>query len=183
MRVSSLVSLALLSVVASVASCGSGSDDSNSPCVLAGGACVALVPGSCPNGEIGDPSVFACTSGLGVECCMPRGGAIDMAAPTDGGVSGDLPGNACIGGGGQCVALTPTACQNGHIGDSSQFSCGDVLGVACCLPGTNACLRAGGACVAVVPNACAGGQIGDASAFSCGDVIGVQCCLPATLGM
>jgi len=42
---------------------------------------------------------------------------------------------SCTDGGGTCVALTPTACASGHLGDAAKYSCGGGLGVACCLPG------------------------------------------------
>src|SRR5262245_18619437 len=52
--------------------------------------------------------------------------------------------NECVGQGGQCVGLSPTACPNGHVGDSHLFSCGSAIGVECCLPG--ACMAVAAAC-------------------------------------
>lgn len=40
-------------------------------CVAAGGSCVALYPGSCANGTVGNANQFSCGGGLGVECCLP----------------------------------------------------------------------------------------------------------------
>ena len=38
-------------------------------CETAGGTCVALSPGTCPNGTTGG---YSCGSGLGVTCCVPQ---------------------------------------------------------------------------------------------------------------
>ncbi|MFT3697933.1 MAG: hypothetical protein QM831_32635 [Kofleriaceae bacterium] len=43
-------------------------------------------------------------------------------------------GAACGSVGGTCTALVPDACENGSIGDATQYSCGGGLGVECCLP-------------------------------------------------
>ncbi len=40
----------------------------------------------------------------------------------------------CASAGGQCVAITPTACATGTFGDATKYSCGGGLGVGCCLP-------------------------------------------------
>ena len=42
------------------------------PCEAAGGACVALYPGNCADGTIGDATEYSCGGGLGVMCCLPR---------------------------------------------------------------------------------------------------------------
>jgi hypothetical protein len=41
-------------------------------CTNAGGSCVALSPGSCASGQVGDASQYSCGGGLGVECCLPN---------------------------------------------------------------------------------------------------------------
>lgn len=40
-------------------------------CEKAGGACVALYPGSCDEGTILNANKYSCGGGLGVECCKP----------------------------------------------------------------------------------------------------------------
>lgn len=40
----------------------------------------------------------------------------------------------CASAGGQCVAITPSACAAGNFGDATKYSCGGGLGVGCCLP-------------------------------------------------
>jgi hypothetical protein len=47
---------------------GTCQDPKANPCVQAGGSCVALYPGTCPNGVTGG---YSCGGGLGVTCCMP----------------------------------------------------------------------------------------------------------------
>ena len=42
--------------------------------------------------------------------------------------------NACEAAGGECVGLAPDTCDNGIVGDATEFSCGDAIGVQCCLP-------------------------------------------------
>jgi hypothetical protein len=58
------------------------------PCMAAGGACVALAPGSCADGHVGDANQYSCGGGLGVECCLP-GPSDECSADTD--CSGFLP--------------------------------------------------------------------------------------------
>ena len=43
-------------------------------------------------------------------------------------------GATCESVSGNCVPLVPDACENGSIGDATQYSCGGGLGVECCLP-------------------------------------------------
>ncbi len=85
-------------------------------CEAAGGSCVALYPGSCADGVVGDANTYSCGGGLGVECCLPK------------------TTNPCEAAGGSCVALYPGSCPNGQIGDANTYSCGGGLGVECCLP-------------------------------------------------
>jgi hypothetical protein len=40
-------------------------------CTTAGGQCVAVSPGSCASGNIGDANKYSCGGGLGVMCCLP----------------------------------------------------------------------------------------------------------------
>ncbi len=93
-----------------------------------------------------------------------------------------LADTACVTAGGTCVAVTPGACATNHWGDPA--SCGEGIGVGCCLPAeppppppSNACSAAGGTCVGISPGACASNHWGDPA--TCGDGIGVGCCLPA----
>jgi hypothetical protein len=141
--------------------CGTQQND----CESAGGSCVALYPGSCKNGTVGDANTYSCGGQLGVECCLPN-------EPTQ---------NACESAGGTCVPLVPDACANGTVGDANTYSCGGGLGVECCLPPQptqNACEAAGGSCVALSPGSCPNGTVGDANTYSCGGGLGVECCLP-----
>ena len=41
-------------------------------CEESGGQCVALVPGACEDGMVGDADTFPCGGGLGVMCCLPK---------------------------------------------------------------------------------------------------------------
>jgi hypothetical protein len=47
--------------------------DAGTTCAEMGGACVPVVPGSCPSGRFGDPA--SCGGGVGVTCCLPAEGA------------------------------------------------------------------------------------------------------------
>ena len=72
-------------------------------------------PGFCPGGSVVpryDPST-ACLIGFD---CVP--GAT----------------NACTGGGGTCVGLSPSSCAAGHWASATTHSCGGGIGVGCCLP-------------------------------------------------
>jgi hypothetical protein len=40
-------------------------------CQKAGGSCVALAPGTCDSGAVGDATQYSCGGGLGIECCLP----------------------------------------------------------------------------------------------------------------
>ena len=40
-------------------------------CEAAGGACVAVVPGACMDGIVGNADWYSCGGGLGVLCCLP----------------------------------------------------------------------------------------------------------------
>jgi hypothetical protein len=46
-------------------------DAASNPCEAAGGSCVALYPGACNTGNIGDARKYSCGAGLGIECCLP----------------------------------------------------------------------------------------------------------------
>lgn len=41
------------------------------PCTTGGGTCVALAPGTCPSGHVGDATKYSCGAGVGVMCCLP----------------------------------------------------------------------------------------------------------------
>jgi hypothetical protein len=86
----------------------------------------------------------------------------------------------CEVAGGECVALTPSSCADGEVGDANTYSCGGGLGVMCCLPKPtqNECESKGGSCVALTANSCPGGISTGAEGFSCGGGLGVTCCLP-----
>ena len=70
-------------------------------CVVAGGECVALAPGTCKNGTVGSHS---CGSGLGVECCMPQA-PTGPTCTSAGDCHGALPDicEVCSGGGSACA--------------------------------------------------------------------------------
>ncbi|MBI5482216.1 MAG: hypothetical protein HY906_25395 [Deltaproteobacteria bacterium] len=91
--------------------------DCRMPCEVAGGECVALYPGSCADGEVGDANTYSCGGGLGVMCCLPK-----------------QTQNECEAKGGSCVALTTTSCSDGIATGAEGYSCGGGLGVTCCLP-------------------------------------------------
>ncbi len=58
--------------VASDASTDAALADGSTPrCESAGGRCVALVPGSCADGIVGNAEWFSCGGGDGVMCCLP----------------------------------------------------------------------------------------------------------------
>jgi hypothetical protein len=40
-------------------------------CTTAGGTCVGLAPGSCPNNNFGDATKYSCGPGIGSGCCLP----------------------------------------------------------------------------------------------------------------
>lgn len=40
-------------------------------CATAGGTCVAVVPGACTTGHVGDATQYSCGPGIGVMCCLP----------------------------------------------------------------------------------------------------------------
>lgn len=40
-------------------------------CTTAGGTCVGLAPGSCPNNKFGDATKYSCGGGVGTGCCLP----------------------------------------------------------------------------------------------------------------
>ncbi|MCU0620044.1 MAG: hypothetical protein MUC69_00920 [Gemmatimonadales bacterium] len=58
--------------------------------------------------------------------------------------------------GGACVGVAPGACAGGIIGDAEWFSCGDQVGVQCCLP-QQGYRAAGESCGGHVGYVCAGG--------------------------
>jgi hypothetical protein len=40
-------------------------------CTSAGGTCVGIAPGSCPNNKFGDATKYSCGGGVGSGCCLP----------------------------------------------------------------------------------------------------------------
>lgn len=92
-------------------------------CAAAGGQCLSYATG-CPNGTFDQSKQASCT-GADMGCCIPNP---PPPPPPDGGS------NTCEQAGGQCVAVSPSACQNGTWGDANQYSCGGGIGVGCCLP-------------------------------------------------
>jgi hypothetical protein len=64
-------------------------------------------------------------------------------------------GGSCEAAGGTCTALVPDACENGSIGDATEYSCGGGLGVECCLPAQpdNSC-QADTDCSGILPQFC-----------------------------
>lgn len=84
------------------------------------------------------------------------GPATDMApGPVPGQDHGPTPATSCADVGGQCVAVYPGTCDNGHsIGADS---CGGGIGIFCCVPGKEA-----PACTPLSPS---GGSANPASAY------------------
>jgi len=69
------------------------------------------------------------------------------------------PANDCVAGGGECVALTPSSCKDGTWGDADTYSCGGMLGVACCLPRDSHCDDGTTPMCEMVPPNCEDGTI------------------------
>lgn len=151
----------------------SGCPDMGPPnaCEAQQGVCVAVAPGACSAGHLGDAAL--CGDGVGVACCLP-------GTEADSGVVEDAGVDACASAGGSCVAVAPGACPGGRAGPAN--ACGGGVGVTCCLPaapvdgGADACASAGGTCVAATPGSCASERYGPAN--SCGG-LGSACCLAA----
>jgi hypothetical protein len=89
------------------------------------------------------------TDGGGVDGATADGGGVDGGEPTpdggalDGGLDGGEPdagsfdggpATPCATAGGTCVAVVPSACRDGIVGNADWYSCGGGLGVMCCLP-------------------------------------------------
>lgn len=51
--------------------CVVGFDCAPVACAAAGGQCVAVAPGACPSGSVGDANKYSCGGGIGVMCCLP----------------------------------------------------------------------------------------------------------------
>jgi hypothetical protein len=116
--------------------------DCRMPCEAAGGSCVALAPGACADGTVGDANDYSCGGGLGVMCCLPpvAGECPQLSPPApgfcpDGTVSARREG-ACIVGydcvivGEDCPQLSPPSpsfCPGGKI--VPRF--GEINGVTC----------------------------------------------------
>jgi hypothetical protein len=99
-------------------SCAYSCETTNA-CEAAGGSCVALYPGTCADGTVGDANEYSCGGALGVQCCLP-------AAPQ----------NGCTAKGGTCVAVYPGTCDNGIMSNTPEVACGPAgtVGTTCCLP-------------------------------------------------
>ncbi|MBX7196080.1 MAG: hypothetical protein K1X94_28755 [Sandaracinaceae bacterium] len=48
-----------------------GVDGGVTDCVAGGGSCVAVVPGACGRGIVGNADWYSCGRGVGVLCCLP----------------------------------------------------------------------------------------------------------------
>ncbi|MEO6953440.1 MAG: DUF333 domain-containing protein [Polyangia bacterium] len=102
------------------------SSDGGDPCAVAGGSCVAVVPGSCDNGHAGAAGL--CGTGVGTMCCIPD--ATCKPLPTPGGSAN--PASAyCVNMGYQltnenCVLPDGSMCEqfsfyNGGCGQTYSF--------------------------------------------------------------
>jgi hypothetical protein len=90
-------------------------------CELAGGVCVAVYPGSCPNGTVLN---LSCGDGVGVECCLPGDGGVRTCLPSGGCTTGPRCGTWC--------------CNSGEACDTSTTTCKCGAGAAC--TGGNQCM-------------------------------------------
>jgi hypothetical protein len=92
---------------------GKCEEPNHNPCVDAGGSCVALVPGACDNGVIGDARQYSCGGGLGVECCLPQPAPTGDPCSTASDCTGLLPQfcQVCSDGSTSCAHWT---CLSGH---------------------------------------------------------------------
>jgi hypothetical protein len=61
-------------------------------------------------------------------------GTLDAATRDAAALDAGLAPNDCVAGGGDCVPVVPGSCATGIVGDATWYSCGDGLGVVCCLP-------------------------------------------------
>ncbi len=84
--------------------------DAGATCESAGGSCVALSPGSCNEGSIGDATRYSCGGGDGVECCLPAAPSNSCSEASD--CSGAVPDfcRVCSDGSEQCAHW---ACDTG----------------------------------------------------------------------
>jgi hypothetical protein len=119
-------------------------------------------------------STLAAATSLLLGACAPT--AI-IADDTGGASTGDRL--SCVESGGTCEAITPDACANGTLGDTSKYSCGSGGDALCCLPFPRSveCESEGGACKVVTDGACVDGAFADPSEYSCGSTE-MLCCLP-----
>ena len=131
-------------------SSGTGSGSSN-PCTVAGGACVAVGPGTC-SGTIG---TLSCAPGAGEECCVPASG--DGGSGTGTGTGSDS--GSCVGpmGGAPC--------------DPGVVLCGGDAG--CSVPATDCCIGSATTCVAA-GSTCSGCEIACDETSDCPN--GQICC-------
>ncbi len=118
--------------------------------------------------------VGLCTLALTLGC----GPVSETSTDESRSLQNDLAQTACASAGGKCVGVSPNACD-GHW--ANDMSCGDGIGVGCCLPPAPApitCESAGGTCTGLSPTSCDGQWVAPDEA-SCGTAIGVGCCKPA----
>lgn len=130
-------------------------------CADVGGQCVGIHYQACQGGTWADANAVTCGSGIGVGCCVKPQPPPPPPPP---------PVSQCEAKGGQCVAITPTACADGTFGDASTHSCGGGIGVGCCIT-----------CPTLSPPApgfCTGGTITPKKAAN-GCVTGYDCVKPA----
>lgn len=87
--------------------------EKESACQVAGGSCVALVPGNCDDGAVGDATQYSCGGGLGIECCLPRPAPTGPACKKASDCSGALPDfcRVCSDGSSSCAHFS---CDSGH---------------------------------------------------------------------
>ena len=88
-------------------------DPLKTACAAAGGSCVALAPGTCDNGAIGDATQYSCGGGLGVECCLPKPAPTGPACKSASDCTGPLPHfcKLCDDGSSACAHYT---CEQKH---------------------------------------------------------------------
>jgi hypothetical protein len=170
-------------------------------CEQAGGACVALYPGACADGEVGDANRYGCGGGLGVMCCLPRpqgspmspdwcaDGTIASGEPTfidsADGKQCDMPSVHCVtrdnGACPQLAPLPPGWCADGTIIRGASTFIDSADGKQCELPSVHCVTRDGSACPQLAPlppDWCADGTIVQGAPTFFAPADGKQCEMP-----
>ena len=172
------------------------------PCEQAGGACVALYPGSCADGEIGDANTYSCGGGLGVMCCLPRPASSPLSPDwcADGtiaqgassfidwadGKQCEIPGAHCLTKDAsacpQLAPLSPDWCADGRIVQGAPSFIGSADGKECQMPSVHCVTNDMSACPQLSPLSpdwCADGTIVRGASSFIGSADGKECEMPS----